>query len=136
MSKRMAGIITAYGVVLAALTLIGRSLAPEDQYVLFGGLIAGVLSSACGIAIWMGRKRRVWIVTSVVFSLFLLTQVPGAWIESAEKGAGLGKGSDVFDALAELWDLPLFRAWRATVRILPTRSDNPQPRRIVPTHPQ
>src|SRR5688572_29146351 len=87
MSRKMAAIILLYGLTVTTLAFVLRSVAPDRNAVFFIALVAGVLSLACGVAVWMGRKRRAWIVlTSTAFTFFMLAQVVGEWTSTLAEG--------------------------------------------------
>ena len=87
----MASIIMAYGVVLSVLGLGVRSLAPEVAKIAFiAGLAGGGLCVFCGMAAWVGHKRRVWtILTLAVVTLVLLSQTVNGWMDSPEKAGAI-----------------------------------------------
>jgi hypothetical protein len=84
MSKKMASIIMGYGLLLAGLGLIVRSVTPETETIAsVAGLIGGGLCLLCGIVAWIGHKRRVWIgLTVIAIALLLLSQTVQAWMAS------------------------------------------------------
>lgn len=80
MSKKMAATIMAYGVIVLALSLVFRTVAPGKTAFFYTALTAGFLSLACGAAVWMGHQRRVWIVlVTSLFTFFTITHVVGEW---------------------------------------------------------
>jgi hypothetical protein len=91
MSKKMAGIIMACGVVLAVLGLIVRSVTPQQGKVAFiTGLAGGGLFLLCGVAALAGHKRRVWTILSGAGIIFVvLSQTVQAWIERASVSGAL-----------------------------------------------
>lgn len=87
MSKKMAGIVMAYGIVLAALSLAVRSVAPELAKVTFiTGIAGGGLCLLWGLVALAGHKRRVWtILTLVAVFIVMLTQTIQGWVAVGDK---------------------------------------------------
>jgi hypothetical protein len=87
MSKKMAGIIMAYGVVLAALGLTVRSVAPELARITFiASVIGGGLYVLWGVVALAGHKRRVWVIlTMVAVFIVMLTQTIQGWLEGKDQ---------------------------------------------------
>lgn len=90
MSKKMAGIIMAYGVVLAGLGLGIQTGAPELAKIPFlTSLIGGGLCVLWGIVALTGHKRRVWtILTLVAVALVVLSPTLRVWMDSSGTVAG------------------------------------------------
>lgn len=86
MSKEMASVIGAYGVVLAALSLFIQQAAPAfAQVVLVTGLGGGGLCVLWGIVAFAGHKRRAWaLLTMIAVALVTLSQVIHAWSVSTD----------------------------------------------------
>ena len=78
----MAGIILAYGIALAALSLLTQQIAPAfAKIVLITGITGGGLSLLCGVVALTGHKRRLWaILTMIAVTIALLTQAIEAWV--------------------------------------------------------
>jgi uncharacterized YccA/Bax inhibitor family protein len=81
MSKKMAGIVMAYGVVLATLGFVIQQVAPALAQVSFvTGLAGGGLCMVWGLVALAGHKRRVGaILTLIALILVMLGQVIPAW---------------------------------------------------------
>lgn len=86
MSKKMASVIAAYGVVLAALGLIIQQIAPAlAQVVPLTGMAGGGLCVLWGIVAFAGHKRRAWaLLTMVAVAVVMLIQGVHAWSVSAD----------------------------------------------------
>jgi hypothetical protein len=86
MSKKMASVIAAYGVVLAALGLIIQQTAPALAQVIFTtGMAGGGLCVLWGIVAFAGHKRRVWVVlTLIAVAAVVLHQMVHAWSVSTD----------------------------------------------------
>jgi len=87
MSKKMAGVIMAYGAVLAALGLAVRSVAPElARITSITGIAGGGLCVLWGLVALAGHKRRVWTVLTLIAVLaVVLSQTVQAWLASTDK---------------------------------------------------
>ncbi len=83
----MAGIIMAYGIVLAALSLAVRSVAPELAKVTFiTGIAGGGLCLLWGLVALAGHKRRVWVIlTMVAVFVVMLTQTIQGWVAGSDQ---------------------------------------------------
>src|SRR5688572_117109 len=81
MSKKMASIVMAYGVVLATLGFVVQQVAPALAQVSFvTGLAGGGLCVVWGLVALAGHKRRVGaILTLIALMLVMLGQVIPAW---------------------------------------------------------
>ena len=86
----MAGVLIAYGVVLAALGLVVKNIAPGSGRVTFiAGLAGGGLCLLWGGAALAGLKGRAWATLSVVAAVVvLLIQTVRYWTASSSEGAG------------------------------------------------
>ena len=86
----MAGILIAYGVVLAGLGFVLQQVAPTSSRVAFiAGVAGGGLSLLWGVAALAGLKGRVWATLSAVaVTIVLLTQTVQLWMASLSGGAG------------------------------------------------
>ena len=86
MSKKMAGIIIAYGVALAVLGTLHRRIAPESgNLTLVTGVAGAIAAITCGVMAWLGHSRRAWIILTVaVASFFLMAQTVGSWVKFSE----------------------------------------------------
>lgn len=86
----MASIVMVYGVLLAVLGFALQQIAPVMAKVTFiVGLTGGGLCVLCGIAALAGHKHRTWaVLTLVVVSFIVLTQVVQAWSAFAIESAG------------------------------------------------
>lgn len=84
----MAGILIAYGVVLAGLGLILQKIAPAvGRVAFFAGVAGGALSLVWGVAALAGLKGRVWATLSAIAMIVvLLTQAVSVWTTSATGG--------------------------------------------------
>jgi hypothetical protein len=84
MSKKMASVIAAYGVVLAALGLIIQQTAPAFAQVVFlTGVAGGGLCVLWSLIAFAGHKRRVWaMLTMIPVAVVMLIQVVHAWSAS------------------------------------------------------
>jgi hypothetical protein len=82
MSKKMASILLAYGVALAALGFLVQQSAPTLAKITFiTGIAGGGLFVLWGIVALTGHKRRTWaILTMIAVTVVLLTQVVQAWL--------------------------------------------------------
>jgi hypothetical protein len=89
MSKRMASILIAYGVVLAGLGFVRHQIAPGFGNVTFiAGVAGGGLCLLWGIAALAGRKGRSWaVLTTVAMAFVMLSQTVPAWMVSAGEGS-------------------------------------------------
>jgi hypothetical protein len=85
MSKKMAGIIMAYGVALAGLSLAIKTVAPELAKISFlTGLLGGGLCVLWGLIALTGAKRRVApLLTMAVVALVVLSPMLRAWMEAS-----------------------------------------------------
>lgn len=85
MSKKMAGIIMAYGVVLAGLSLTIKTVAPELATIPFlVGLSGGGLCVVWGLAALLGHQRRVGaILTLVAIALVVLSPTLRVWMDAS-----------------------------------------------------
>ena len=83
----MAGVIMAYGVVLAALGLVVGSVAPELAKITFiTGIAGGGLCVLWGLVALAGHKRRVWtVLTLIAVLMVVLGQTVQAWMASTDK---------------------------------------------------
>lgn len=93
MSKKMAGIILAYGVVVGALGLAVRSVAPEAAKITFiTGIAGGGLCVLWGMLGLAGHKRRTWtILTILAVLILLLPQMIQGWVAGRNQpGTNLG----------------------------------------------
>jgi hypothetical protein len=88
MSKKMAGILIAYGVVLAGLGLVLQKIAPTTGRVaFFAGVAGGGLSLVWGVTALAGLKGRVWATLSTIATIVvLLSQAVSVWTTSATGG--------------------------------------------------
>lgn len=89
MSKKMAGIIMAYGVALAGLSLAIKTVAPEPAKIAFlVGLSGGGLCVLWGLAALIGHQRRVGaLLTLVAVALVVLSPTLRVWMEASGTGA-------------------------------------------------
>src|SRR5688500_11805765 len=87
MSKRMAGIIIAYGALLAILGVLHRRIAPETgNLTVVSGVCGGVIAIVCGVIACLRSVCRVWIILTVAIAAFILmAQTVGSWGQSSEK---------------------------------------------------
>lgn len=85
----MAGIIMAYGVALAGLSLGIKKVAPELAKIPFlVGLSGGGLCVLCGLAALIGHQRRVGaLLTLVAVALVVLSPTLGVWMDGSGTGA-------------------------------------------------
>ena len=90
MSKKMASIIVAHGIVLAGLGLGLRSVAPELAKIPFlTALGGGGLCVLWGLAAWLGHQRRTGaLLTLVAIALVVLSPALHAWMDSSGTVAG------------------------------------------------
>jgi peptidoglycan/LPS O-acetylase OafA/YrhL len=90
MSKKMASIVMAYGLVLAALGFVLQQVTPTLAKVTFiAGMAGGGLSVLWGIVGLTGHKRRSWaVLTLIAVAVVLLSQVVHAWSPSASETSG------------------------------------------------
>lgn len=86
----MAGVVIAYGVVLAGLGLVLKKIAPAFGQVTFiTGVAGGGLILLWGIAALVGLRGRAWaILTTVAVTAVLLSQAVSVWLASSSEGAG------------------------------------------------
>lgn len=86
MSKKMAGIIVAYGVALAVFGFLVQQSAPAFGKITFiTGIAGGGLCVLWGIVAFAGNKRRTWaVLTMIAVTVVLLTQVVQAWLASTD----------------------------------------------------
>jgi hypothetical protein len=79
MSKKMASILIAHGVLLAILGFTLQRISPAQAKVAFPTcLVGGALCVLCG---FLGRKSRAWAVMSLIPVTFvLLSEVVSHWI--------------------------------------------------------
>lgn len=86
MSKKMASIILAYGVALAALSLFIRQIAPAfAKVILITGMAGGGLCGLWGMVALAGHKGRAWtVLTMIAVSFVLLSQVVQVWMVSTD----------------------------------------------------
>jgi hypothetical protein len=84
MSKKMASIILAYGIALAALGLfIQQTPSTFARVVFVTGIAGGGLCVLWGIAGFAGYKRRTGaVLTLIALTLVLLSQAVKAWLPS------------------------------------------------------
>jgi hypothetical protein len=89
MSKKMAGALLLYGVVLAGLGFLVQNRAPALGGITFiVGLIGGGLSLLWGVAALAGLKGRVGATLSTIaVTAALLSQVVHVWTSSASEVA-------------------------------------------------
>jgi len=78
----MAGVIMAYGVVLAALGLAVGSVAPELATITsITGIAGGGSCVLWGLVALAGHKRRVWTILTLIAVFFVvLSQTIQAWM--------------------------------------------------------
>lgn len=90
----MAGLVMGYGVVLASLSLIIRSLVPGFAKIpSITGIAGGGLCVLWGILALAGHKRRAWAVLSMIaVSFVFLNQFVHAWMVSADERSGILAG--------------------------------------------
>ncbi len=90
MSKKMAGIIMAYGVVLAGLGFGIQSVAPELAKTPFlTGLIGGGLCVLWGFMALSGHQRRAGLLLTLApIALLILSPTLRAWMNSSGTIAG------------------------------------------------
>ncbi len=95
MSKKMAGIVLAYGIVLAILSFAIQQFAPALARVIFvTGIVGGGLCVVWGIVALAGHKRRTWtVLTLIAMALILLSQVIPAWSAADGETSGSLKGA-------------------------------------------
>ncbi len=81
MSKKMASIVIAYGILLALVSFAIQQVAPALAKVIFvAGLAGGGLCVVWGIVAMAGHKRRAWaLLTLIVIMIVVLSQVVPAW---------------------------------------------------------
>lgn len=81
----MAGIIMAYGVALAGLSLAIKTVAPELAKIPFlAGLSGGGLCLLWGLAAWIGHQRRVGaLLTLVAVAVVVLSPTLRVWMDSS-----------------------------------------------------
>src|SRR5688572_11502083 len=93
MSKKMASIILAYGVVLAALSVFIRETAPPFAKVtLITGIAGGALCLVWSIVAMAGHKGRTWtVLTIIAVTVVLLTQVVQVWLASTDATSLTGR---------------------------------------------
>ena len=86
----MAGILIAYGIVLAGLGLVvQQSALAAGRMALIAGVAGGGLSLLWGVAAIAGLKGRTWAaVTAVAVTAVLLPQTVQGWMASLSGGAG------------------------------------------------
>lgn len=82
----MALIILAYGIGLAALSLIIQRIAPAvANVILITGIAGGGLSMLWGVVALTGQKRRVWAALTLTAVAFVtLSKTVEAWMASTE----------------------------------------------------
>lgn len=87
----MAGILIAYGMVLAGPGFVLHQIAPVFGKVTFVvGLAGGGLCPLLGIAALAGLKGRAWaVLTAIAVALVLLSQTVSAWMGSGSEVAGI-----------------------------------------------
>jgi hypothetical protein len=87
MSKKMASIIVAYGVTLAALSFLAQQSAPAFAKVtFFTGIAGGGLCVLWGIVAFAGYKRRTWAgLTMILVTVALLSQVVQVWLAATDE---------------------------------------------------
>lgn len=86
MSKKMAGILILYGVVLAGLAFLVENRAP-GRITVITGWVGGGLSLLWGLAALVGLKGRVWATLTIIAIIaVLLSQVVHVWTSSASEG--------------------------------------------------
>jgi hypothetical protein len=87
MSKKMAIVIAAYGVVLAAISFFIQQAAPALANVIFiTGIAGGGLCVLWGIVAIAGHKRRAWaVLTLIAVAFVVLSQVVQAWSVSTDE---------------------------------------------------
>jgi hypothetical protein len=88
MSKKMAGVLVLYGVVLAGLGFLLQNRAPALGRITFiVGLFGGGFSLLWGVAALAGLKGRVGATLSTIaVTAVLLSQVVHVWTSSASEG--------------------------------------------------
>ena len=86
MSKKMGGVITVYGVILATLGFLSQQIAPAFAKVtLIAGAVGGGLCLLWGVIALAGYQRRTSVVlTMTTVAITLLTQVVQAWLGATE----------------------------------------------------
>lgn len=91
MSKKMAGVIMAYGAVLAALGLAVGSVAPElAKITSITGIAGGGLCVLWGLVALAGHKRRAWtVLTLIAVLVVVLSQTVQAWMASTDKSGSV-----------------------------------------------
>ncbi len=91
MSKKMAGILIAYGMLLAGLGFVLHQIAPVFGKITFiAGLAGGGLCLLWGIAALAGLKGRAWaVLTAIAVALVMLSQTVPAWMSSPVAGSGV-----------------------------------------------
>jgi hypothetical protein len=84
MSKKMASILLAYGIALAALSLLIQQIAPAYAKLIgIIGIAGGGLSVLWGIVALTRHKRRAWAVLTMIPLTFLtLSQTIRGWVAS------------------------------------------------------
>ena len=87
----MASLITAYGVVLAALGVLIHQISQAFAQIIFiTGMAGGGLCVLWGIIAFAGHKRRAWtVLTMIAVALAVLTQVVQAWLTTDATSASL-----------------------------------------------
>jgi hypothetical protein len=87
MSKKMASIILAYGIVLATLSLVIQKITPVSaKAIVITGIAGGGLCVLWGIVALTGYTRRAWaVLTMIAVAVVLLIQVVQAWLVSADE---------------------------------------------------
>lgn len=85
----MAGVLIAYGGVLAGLGFVLQKVAPGFGKVTFiVGFVGGGLCLLWGIAALSGLQGRSWAVLTAIATAFaMLTRVVPAWMPSAGEGS-------------------------------------------------
>jgi len=85
MSKKMAGVIMAYGIVLAGLSLGIKTVSPELAEIPFlVGLSGGGLCLLWGLAALLGHQRRVGaLLTLFAITLVVLSPTLRVWMDSS-----------------------------------------------------
>ena len=86
MSKKMASIILAYGLTLAALSLLIQPFAPAfAKTILITGAAGGGLCVLWSIVALKGHQRRTWaVLTTIAVAFVTLSQAVQAWLAFSE----------------------------------------------------
>jgi hypothetical protein len=94
MSKKMAGIIVAGGVLLAVLGfLLHQSAGDTRKAAVVASCVGGALCVVWGVVAWLGHPRRVWVVlTGVGVMPVLVQQMLDGWVGGGAEVAGSQTG--------------------------------------------